>query len=85
MQKRHAQLLHEWLQLVPLLEWNRNAETRIRAHPGSQALTGYSRRRYTAKYSIEAPCVFDKIIRSSNAKHGPIQITSVDAESPHPP
>ena len=28
----------------------------------------------------KAPYVFDKIIRLSNAKHGPITITSVNAE-----
>ena len=65
------------------LEWNRNAETRVRAHSGSQSLTGYGRRRHTAQYSIQAPYVFDEIIRLSKAKHGPMQITTVDDDSNH--
>ena len=60
-----------------------NAGPRVRAHSGSQALTAYSRRRQTAKYSIQAPYVFDKIIRLSKAQHGPMQITTVDDESTH--
>ena len=68
---------------MPQLQWNRNAGQRVRAHTGSQALTAYSRRRHTAKYSIQAPYVFDKIIRLSKAKHGPMQITTVDDESTH--
>ena len=46
-------------------------------------LTHYSRRRHTAMYSIQAPYVFVKIIRLSKAKHGPMQITTVDEESTH--
>ena len=66
---------------MPQLEWNMNAGPRVRVHSGSQALTTYSRRRHTAKYSIQAPYVFDKIIRLSKAQHGPMQITTVDDES----
>jgi len=49
-------------------------------HTGCQALTSYSRRRHTAKYSSQAPYVFDKIIRLSKAQHRPMQITTVDDE-----
>ena len=66
---------------MPQLEWNRNAGQRVRAHSDSQALTDYSRRWHTTKYSIQAPYVFDKIIHLSKAKHGPMQITTVDDES----
>ena len=65
---------------MPQLEWVRNAEPRIRAHSGSKALTPYNRRRQTAKYSIRASFVFDKIIRLSRAQHRPMQITTVDDE-----
>ena len=68
---------------MPQLEWNRNAGLRVRVHSSSQALTVYSRRRHTAKYSTQAPYVFDKIIRLSKANHGPMQITTVDDESTH--
>ena len=62
------------------LEWSRNTGPPVRVHSGSQALTGYSRRWHTTKYSIQAPYVFDTIIRSSKAQHGPMQITTVDDE-----
>ena len=65
------------------LEWIRIAEPRVRVHFGSKALTSYNRRRHTAKYSIQASYVFGKIIRLSKAKHGPMQITTVDDESTH--
>ena len=68
---------------MPQLEWNRNAGPGVRVHSGSQALTPYIRRRYTAMYSIEAPYVFVTIIGLSKAKHGPMQITTVDDESTH--
>ena len=69
---------------MPQLELNKNAGPRERAHSGSQALTKpYSHRRHTAKYSIQAPYVFDKIIRLSKANHGPMQITTVDDERSH--
>ena len=61
---------------MPQLEWNRNAGTRVREHSGSRALTNYSRRRYAAKYSIEAPYVFDKTIRLSKATHGPMHVSN---------
>ena len=60
---------------------NRTAETRVRAPSGSLALTTYSRRRHTAMYSNQAPCVFDTIIRLPKAKHRQMQITTVDNES----
>ena len=50
---------------MPQLVGGRNAGPRVRAHSGCQALTIYSRRRHTAKYSIQAPCVFDHSTRSS--------------------
>ena len=50
---------------------------------GSTQVSDYSRRRHTAQYKIQAPCVFDKIIRLSNAKQGPMQSTTVDDESTH--
>ena len=68
---------------MPQLEWNRNAETRVRVPSCSQALTTYSRRRHTTKYNIQAPYVFDKIIRLSKAIHGPMQITTGDDERTH--
>ena len=66
---------------MPQLEWNRDAETRVRAHSCSQPLTPYSNQRHTAKYSIQASYVYDTIIRLSEAKHCPMQITIVDDES----
>ena len=68
---------------MPQLEWNRNAGPRVQVHSGSKALTGYNRRRRTAKYSIQAPYIFDTIIRLSEANHGPMQITTVDDGSTH--
>ena len=52
-------------------------------HTGCQELTHYNRRRQTAKYNIQAPYVFDKIIRLSKATHGPMQIITVDDETTH--
>ena len=81
MRWRHAQLLQARLQPMPQLGWNRNTGPRVRAHSASQALTPCSSRQHSATYSIQAPYVFNTIIRLSNAQHGPIQITSVDAGS----
>ena len=57
---------------MPQLEWNRNAETRVRAHSGCQALTPYNRRPHTAKYSIQevasTVCIQHKIIRLFNER-----------------
>ena len=81
MESRHAQLRQDHFIQTSQRKWK--AGPRARLHAGRQVLTCYSRRRHTAKYSIQAPYVFDKIIRLSNAKHGPIKITSVNAESTH--
>ena len=66
---------------MPQLEWIRGAGPRVRVHSGAQALTYCSNQRHTAKYSIQAPYVYDTIIRLSNGNHGPMQITTVDDES----
>ena len=68
---------------MPQLEWIRNAEPRVQAYSGSQTLTTYIKQRHTAKYSIQAPYAFDRIIHLPKAKHEPMQITTVDDEGTH--